>query len=308
MPNTPVNQVNPELNAIEKQHRRETLVVNARPLLARVLLGLWIAIDAALVIFFISQIIWYVSSGTFVELRAIATLGNNVGVIHEAVNNRAAEDVVVNSAKILKSTDTSSDFFARIENPNEDWYATFTYTFTWGSGSTESLDGFVMPGEQKYLFALNQKSDIRPSTAELELSEFTWHWVDRHEVKDVATWMSEHQDFVVSEASHAADIELAEEKVGRSVFSLTNNTAYAYWEPVFSVVLERNGVPVAVNQATVQRFEAGETREVEMHWPGDAVVSGTPNVEPNINYFDASAYMTPGGVQADDWRDVLTSD
>ena len=297
--------MNPELQAIEKQHRRETLVLDARPLLARILLGLWIAIDVALLLFFVWQIVWYVVSGSFVELRQIAALGDNVQVIHETVNNRAAQELVVSSAKILKSTDTSSDFYVTIENGNEDWYATFTYVFTWGDERSKPIDGYVMPGERKYLLALNQASDSRPSSAELELSDVSWHWVDRHEVNDATVWIEDHKDFVMSEASHATDVELAEQKVGRSVFSITNNTPYAYWEPVFTVVLERNGVPVAVNQATVQRFAAGETREVEVHWPGDVVVSGTPNVEPNINYFDASAYMMPGGAQADDWRDVF---
>ncbi|MCR4312490.1 MAG: hypothetical protein NUV56_04360 [Candidatus Uhrbacteria bacterium] len=281
------------------------MVLNARPLLARLALGLWIAVDAVLLVFFAWQIIGYLVSGSFVELRQISSLGSNVGVVHESVSNGAAKDIVVGLAKVLKSSDTASDFYVVVENPNEDWYATFTYAFSWSDQQTDGFDGFVMPGESKYLLALNAKSDTRPTSADIIITDFVWHHVDRHDVADIESWLIAHENFVISEASHAADVDLAEDKVARSLFTVTNATSYAYWEPVFTVLLERNGVIVGLNQATLQQFEAGEARSVEVHWSGDVTISGTPNIIPSINFFDASAYMMPGGVQADDWRDVF---
>ncbi len=304
MATSPLNSVNPELQTIEKQHRREIMVLDARPLLARVMLGLWIGIDAILLIFFVWQVIWYLVSGSFFEVRDMAKLGANVGVMHEVVNNRAANDLIIAGANILKSSDSASDFYTLIENPNEDWYATFSYVFSYSDGNTGTMEGYVMPGEEKYLIALNVKSDVRPSSADISLSNVVWHYVDRHEVSDVGTWIEEHDNFIVSDASHITDIELSEDKIARSLFTITNASAYAYWEPVFTILLKRNGVIVGLNQATVQRFEAQESRDVEVHWSGDAVTTGTPTILPNLNYFDSSSYMMPGGSQANDWRDI----
>lgn len=290
--------------AVEKQHRRETMVLNARPLLAQVILGIWVAIDVVLLVFFCWQIIGYLVSGSFVELREIGALGDNVGVLHESVANDSAHDLLVKNAKTLRASSSATDFYASLENPNADWYATFTYRFTWSGAATDAYRGFVMPSESKYLLALNVKSDARPSSAEIELSDVVWHHVNRHEVANIDSWLEDHQNFVVTNSVYAADVALESGSVARSTFTLANDTPYSYWNPIFAVLLERNGVVVGINQATVERFASGETRDVDVHWSGDIPASGTNLVLANVNFFDASAYMMPGGVQGTDWRDI----
>lgn len=304
MANPSPSPVNPELQAVEKQHRRETLVLNARPLLARVLLGVWIVIDGVLLIFFVWQIIVYLVSGSFAQLRQIGTLGDNVDVLHASVVSSAAHDLLVKNVKALRASSSATDMYASLENPNADWYATFSYRFTWSGAVTDTYRGFVMPGESKYLLALNIKGDTRPSSAEVELIDVAWHHVNRHDVANITSWLEDHQRFVVTDSVYAADVALESGSVGRSAFTVTNNTPYGYWNPVFVVLLERNGAVVGANQATIERFAAGETRQVDVHWSGDIPASGTNVVIANINFFDAGAYMMPSGIQGTDWRDI----
>lgn len=304
MANPSPSPVNPELQAVEKQHRRETMVLNARPLLARIVLGVWVAIDAVLLVFFAWNVIGYLVSGSFAEMRSMAALGANVGVIHETIANDAAQDLVVKNVKTLRSSSTANDFYASLENPNTHWYATFTYQFTSGGVATDVYEGFVMPGEAKYLLAMNVKSETRSGSAEIALADIAWHRVNRHDVPDVATWLADHQNFVITNSAYTADVSIASSHVGRSSFTVKNDTPYGYWNPIFVVMLERNGTIVGINQATVERFAAGETRQVDVHWTGEIPSSGTNVVLANINFFDAAAYMMPDGNPATDWRDV----
>lgn len=301
--------VNPELHAIEQQHKRETMIINARPVLIRVFWGIWLAVDVLLLIFFAATVISYVVSGSFGELRLAAELDDNLAATRAIVLQQVPQEISIDSPRVLSSSSTGAyDFYTTIENPNPDWYATFTYTFSWGGSATQAYEGFIMPGEEKYLLALNVKAGSRPSSASVILDDFDWHRVDRHVVPRGEVWLEEHGNFVTSKASHQVDVELAEDNVARSVFTLTNATPYSYWQPTFTIVLERNGNVAGVHQAALSQFENGESREVSVHWSGEVVSSGTPEVYPNINYFSAEEYMTPFGDRATDLRDVYSDE
>lgn len=308
MEKTPQNPLDSQFQTIEKDHRRDAAIVSARPLLIRTFLGAWVVLDVALVVFFVVTVIVYLVSGSFTEMRNAATLGNNIAATRAISVNNAAEDLVVGSPRVLKSSETAVDFYVAIENPNDDWYATFDYVFSYNGGATESKTGYVMPSEEKYVITLNEKSDSRPSTADIEISNLVWHHVDRHDVADPESWLMDHGDFEISNATYGTDVELAEEEVGRSTFTVKNNSPYAYWEPTFTVILERNGAIVGLHQATVSRFSSGETEEVAVHWSGEVPTSATATLVPNINYFDADVYMSPSGSQGIDLRDLFAEE
>lgn len=304
----PQNHLDSQFQTIEKEHRRDAAIVSARPLLIRIFFGVWMAIDAALILFFVLTVIVYVVSGSFQEIRDSASLGGNIAATHAHSENGAAEDLLVGSPRVVKISDTAVDFYVIVENPNDDWYATFDYTFTSSGGATDSMEGYVMPGEEKYVIALNEKWESRPTSAEIEMTNLVWHHVDRHDVADPEAWLADHGDFGISNATYSTDVKLAEEAVGRSTFTVKNSSPYAYWEPTFTVILERNGAIVGLHQATISRFTSGETQEVAVHWSGDVPTSATATLVPNINYFEPDVYMSPTGDRGIDARDLFTGE
>ncbi len=297
--------LSPELQAIEAQNRRDIRIVEARPMLLRIGLTLAIVADVAMLAFFAFVIIGYVVSDAFTDIRSAATLQNNVASMHAIAKGSDAQQLTLGSAKVIQGTPTSYDFFATVKNPNADWYATFTYRFSAGATTSRTEEGFVMPGESTYLLSLGVKADSRPSSPSITIENLVWHRVNHHDAPDVSAWLENHGNFLVTTPTYAADIALASASIGRTTFTVTNASAYSYWEPQFTVILERAGAVVGIAQATLSQFTAGEVRNAEVRWYGDIPLTATATVVPRINFFDSSVYMSPQGTQGLDPRDLL---
>jgi hypothetical protein len=298
--------LSPELQAIESQYARDVRIVEVRPLLRRFGFFAVISVEVLMAIFLIVVVFGYIINGSFVELRAAGvTFGTNIDTFRAIASESDAKALDLGTAKVLQGTPTSYDFYSTISNVNDDWFATFTYSFHAGSVTTEEQDGFVMPGERAYLLALGIKAEGKPSAPTVSVQNIVWHHVDRHVAPDTADWLARHNGFVISEPTYTTDIDFGTEKIGRTTFTITNATPYAYWAPRYTVILERAGAIVGISQATLTEFDSSEVRDVEVRWYGDIPVTATATVIPAMNYFDPDSYMPPRGTPGEDIRDTL---
>ncbi len=298
--------LSPELQAIEKQYERDVRIVEAEPLLRPI--GIFGAVFAEVLvgIFSVIVVIGYIIDGSFTELRgAGVTFGANLDAFHAVASASDAKELELGAARVLQGTPTSYDLYSTIRNVNEDWFATFTYSFTAGAITTEEQEGFVMPGEHAYVLALGIVAESKPGMPTISVENIVWHHVDRHIAPDTALWLDQHDGFIISEPTYTTDIDFGTAKIGRTTFTVTNATPYAYWTPQFTVILERAGAIVGISQATLTEFDSGEVREVEMRWYGDLPVTATATVIPAINYFDTDSSMPPRGTSGEDIRDSL---
>lgn len=296
-------KIQPQYQAIERDYQRNVRVVSLRPRLLSAALFVWALIDVALLVFFIVTVVLYVVSGSFADERLVAGVARNTGALHKVALTRVAEPMVVEDVRILARDTGSYDLYSVVENTNSEWYVTFDYFFTAGSITTSVARGALMPGQSSYLLGLDVDAGSRPSGAEITLQDIVWERVDRHAVANTAEFLVQHEDFQVTEGTYATDVELTEDTVGRSLFTIKNNTAYSYISPTFLVLLKRAGVVVAVNQVLVSEFLTGESRDISVHWFGAVPTSATVEVIPTINYFDENIYMTPPGELGEDMRD-----
>lgn len=295
--------LSPELQAIEREHRRGIRLLAARPLIVRFGIVLLCVGGIMMCIFFIITIVGYIVSGSFSELRAVAGMKNNITSMHGITKESVAQPLVVGAAKAVQSTPNRYDLYTTLQNANTEWYATFTYRFTGGEGVSRTEKGFIMPREKKYILALGVQTDIRPSALRVTLEDIVWHRVNRHEALNSKEWLEEHGNFTITSPTYTTDIALMTTPIGRTAFTVTNASAYSYWEPQFIVVLERAGTVVGITRATVSSFDAGEKRDVEVRWYGDLPLSTSATVVPDINYFDPLSYMAPQGTQFIDPRE-----
>ncbi len=291
-----------ELQKIDRDFQRDSTITAARPKVMQLGLLLWLLLDVGLLLFFFLSVVMYVVSGSFKDQRLVGTFDDNVDALHDAAAARVADPLLVGDAHVLTHDVGAYDVYAVIENPNVEWYATFTYQFS-DDVMTEPVEAFIMPGEEKYLLALNSALASKPSSVTVTVDDVVWHRVDRHEVANTAEFLVEHANFVVSESAYDDSITIDTTKVGESTFMLTNNTPYSYYNPTFIMLLTHGNAVVAVNQVAVPSFVAGETRAVSVRWFGDAPGAGSVEVIPAINYFDEDSYAAPEGELRDDIRD-----
>lgn len=301
------SQISSELQSIDREHQRNVRILNARPILRKLWFGSGVLLAVGIVIFFIVTIIGYIISGSFSDIRTAGMVfGANVQNFHAISTAEDAQPLSLGSVKILQGTPSSIDFFTTVNNPNDDWYATFTYTFSSGSLVSHEEKGFVLPGEKAYILALGVKSEQKPSSGTVALDNIVWHRVDRHIAPDIVAWTEDHANFVIEDATYVADVAFADSTIGRTTFTVTNATPFAYWTVPFQVILERAGAIVGVSQAIVSEFESGEAQIVDVRWYDALPATATVTVLPSVNYFDTSVYMPPRGAANEDIRDSIT--
>lgn len=254
----------------------------------------WTIVDVSLLFVLLIGVFFYLVSGAFIDVRLAASLGQNASITHALVNRVAPVGLAVGSARQISVVSGKYDFFTEIENVNDNWYATFDYSYTYTGGITETYQGFINPNETRLLPALNQTVVTRPSGLQLSIQDLVWHRVDKHVVADTAQFLAEHANITVDKATYSKDVVVGEEQFGRSTITLTNHTAYAYWSPEFLVKLTRADKSlVSLTKISVPEFQANETREVEVRWFGQVPPSGSISIEPMIFYFDPRVYMNP---------------
>lgn len=289
------NPLASEYRAIEGAYRRDLSILEARPKIEQWGIIIWGMVDVILLIVFVIAVPAYIVSGSFTDARQAASILVNNANHHALVLAQAPVSLELGTAKALAGEVGYTDFTAEASNPNPNWYVTFNYAFTYEGGETDPMAGFLNPGETLPLTALHVKSTSAIRDAQLVIRDLTWSRVDKHVIADTAAFLAEHNEFPVSSVVSVADIVLGKSSVARTDFTVQNLTAYSYWEPRFIILLMRGGSPVAVQEATLPSFKAGETRNVSVRWFQPLPSGSTVKIVPVINYFDQAVYMNPLG-------------
>jgi hypothetical protein len=239
-------------------------------------------------------VFFYLVSGAFIDVRLAASIGQNISGLHQITERVQPLGLDISNTRQISVSSGRYDFFTQIENLNDEWYATFDYAYVYNGGTTELYSGFVQPNESRFLPALNLETESRPNNVQLKLDNFVWHRVDKHKISDTAQFISERSNITVDQATYTKDIVVGDEQLGRSLLTLTNHSAYAYWNPEFLIKLQRADKSlVSLTKMSIPEFQSNQTRTVEVRWFGQVPPSGTISVEPMIFYFDDRVYMNP---------------
>jgi hypothetical protein len=287
------SKINAELKAIDSRYRREVAVVDARPKVETAAFIFWAVLDLVLILTFVFGVLLYITSGAFADARQSVSLLHNAASLHAGSERVAPQPLENSSAQSVSLVTGKYDLFVKLTNPNPDWYATFDYAFVFDGGETAPLAGFMNPDESRTLAYLGVSSSRRPSAVRMVMTNFIWHRVDPHVIPDPELFVAERANITVEQATYATDLVIGTDQVARSQITLQNRTAYAYWSPEFLVKLMRGSTVVSLTKITVPEFKAGETRQVEVRWFGEAPPSGTISLEPIIPYFAGGVYMNP---------------
>ncbi len=213
----------------------------------------------------------------------------------------AAEDLDLGGTTVVASSEGKYDLYATIANPNDDWWAEFTYAFTSSAGDTEPASGFVLPGEEKPVVAYAVEASATPRSASLVISDVVWHRVDHHVTGDLERWMTDRLNFVVENAAFER-VDLDGETLGRVTFAVKNDSAYSYYEPAFTATLLRGSSVVGVTGTTLSELDAGEEQEVVINWFGTIPSVNKVEVSVSVNPFDISSYKPLEGETTEDTR------
>jgi hypothetical protein len=239
------------------------------------------------------------------ERRHVAGIVENIAVQNAITSARSAASLRVSDTQVFDLGNGEYDLYVEVENVNTDWYATFDFYFERSGQKSDVEHGFSLPGESRPLISFRQTFDSRPSGVDVTIDNLRWQRVDHHVIADVEDWLATHDAFTLKEDSYALDHEVGDETIGRSTFTVENESSYSYFNAEFLVLILRGNALAGVNTATIAGFETGEERNVTVNWFSGAPSSGTVKIVPNINYFDENVYMSLPTDEASDIRDLF---
>ncbi len=197
-------------------------------------------------------------------------------------------DLVASDPQALK-INGYYDLVASIQNPNDRFQASFNYCFL--SGETELVcnQGFILPGEKKYLLELNQTVQGEISALTLEIKNINWRRIDNREIPD---WPAFYQSRL-NLSYNNIKMTPSGTSGGRNYFEFTlaNNTAYSYEQVPLNIVFYKDYQIVGANRYVANNLMAGESRLVRLSWLTTLAGVNRSEISPDLNILDENVYL-----------------
>ena len=218
---------------------------------------------------------------------------------HDYVEQVAAKDLIIGQVQVLGSSG-KYDLFAPVKNDNQKWWVEFTYYFTASGKQTEKTDGYILPGETKYFAALAKDFSYEPSDSRLTIENISWHRINQHEFPDWNDYYQKHLMISSTDIKFTpANLSLLSGKLGLNQlsFKVTNQSAYNYWEVGFTILLYNIDRITGINHYVLTDFMSGQTKQIELSWPGNLSQVDRVEITPEINIMKDDIYIPyEGGV------------
>lgn len=310
----PVDYSATELQQIDQEYKREATITRLRPILVNGALWAWAIVDGLLLVVVVGALGMYLVNGAFVDKRLTARFAGNSEQQHtQSLARQAVSLVEAGDVQVFNLGDGRYDFLSLMENPNESWVAEVQYHFVHDGGETEKTGAVIGPGVEMPLAELGVQVESGVSGAELVIDALKWHRPDIARIDPanrsvgVAAFFEDRSQFLVTSAQHGRMVPQAQAEPGapaalapaspaiETVATITNQSAYGFWDAEFYVIVEQAGAPVGVNVVTLKGFESGESREIRVRWFGSAPTAGEVRIIPAVNVFDKSVYMPLSG-------------
>ncbi len=173
--------------SVEKMEFGLWLSENRSRIMKIIVFGL-IAISVFFFVYSSYNYVVYFLTGS-IQNDALALIKSNV-----ASQRNVAADFVVSAPQILKSGE-AYDLVVSVKNPNDKFYANFSYCFMNGGQNLVCGSNFIMPGEEKYISALGQKIDSAALALSFKIDTISWRRVDTHTIPDWGSFANSRLNF-----------------------------------------------------------------------------------------------------------------
>jgi len=174
------------------------------------------------------------------------------------------------------------DYYIKATNTNLDWLVTFDYQFVASGDQTQVKKGFILPGETKVIMDLG----IESQTVQVRISNQKWERI--RGFSQIAD--DRFRPHIADEDFTAGALTGDPHRVN---FNIKNESGFSYWEFGIQVFLLSRGEIVSANYIALDKFEAGETAPVELHWNHVLPIISGLQIIPEVNFLDDNNIMPP---------------
>ena len=265
-----------------------------------VLIGCLILISAVSWAYVIYGFAYYIARGMNEDEVLIKELVQANGANHNYIKQIAAKNLALGPVEIISLSGKKYDLYTELKNDNQKWWAEFDYYFAAAGRKTEKTKGYILPEQTRYLTALAEDFSYYPEDGRLIIENINWRRINQHEIPDWEAYRASHLNIDSAEIKFIpARLNPLSEKLGLNQlsFKAINNTAYNYWSVGFNILLYGGGRITGLNHYILNDFMSGQTRLVEISWPGDLNRTDRVEIISEINPMKDDIYIKyDGGV------------
>ena len=264
-------------NLSDKQLKRSYWYLLHRSKIIKIGLIIFIIIDVILVFIAIFGLVRYLNNSAESEQLSVQSSSYIDWQAYHQANQ--PQDLQFDSVKVIKTESGKADIGVLVHNFNDVWgVSKLTYQFILNDGQvTPSKESFLLPGQSKYLLALN--IETASSIANLQVVDLNWQRVKK---ESLPTINISEEDFI--SASKLAGQDFG----GQASWLVTNNSAVSYYDVGFEVVLFSNKKPVAFNYIEIPSLDSLVNKELTVSWTHKLSNITSLEVTPIVNIFDPS--------------------
>lgn len=200
---------------------------------------------------------------------------------------KAEFDLSVLSAGFVESGSTNKyDLYGEVENPNSEFGSgRFDYVFTLKDSGGQTIaekagQGYILPGEKKYIVENNVESASVPASAQLEIKDNNWIEFTDYEKPQLKIINKNYSEINSGMGFSEATGLLRNE----SPFDFSSIR-------LIFIIKDENSKIIALNSTQINSVRSGENREFRAFWPSK--FSGTVRnmeVQSEVNIFDSESF------------------
>lgn len=204
----------------------------------------------------------------------------------DIIRRVAPEALQPGDVSTFETTDSRLDALGSITNPNTLWSAHVTYAFKLGEQTSDVQQATILPRSTRPLIALGLRGN---GDVQLDVQSIVWQRIKQADINnDYDSFAAARQDFVLSENPTYVSVG---DGVGKTDFTLTNNTAFGYWNVELYVSLLRQGIPLAVNKIDVRELKPNEVRPISLQWLEEVAGVDQVDIVPYVDILDKASYL-----------------
>jgi len=200
------------------------------------------------------------------------------------LKNSQPQELQILGTYQIKTDKNSYDLVAKINNPNLQWQVRrLDYVFVVDGLPLTTMNTFVLPGQQKFLWHFAYLSDNYPGVVELKIENVQWQkFKDKDLLNALNNLVVEQENFISERGNSELSLEII------------NNNNFGWWQTGWQVILYQGDYPEAVNYVSLEKFLAGQTRPLKVSWLEALSTPSRIEIIPDIDLLETNNYIWLG--------------
>jgi hypothetical protein len=233
---------------------------------------------------------YYIAKGMQEDQQLLNDMIDTNIISHSYLVQISAKNLSASSVFVFPLGDNKYDFLIELKNPNDAYWADFY-------NDTENIicgTSFLMPNENKNIIELAKEINSGSKSVNFTIGKLSWRRLDLHKYPNWENFKNTHMNISIENSDFKSIVQSGlSDKLGYNSLTFTahNKTPYNYWEVDFNIILKRSGKMISINKYNLQEFISGETKNLEINWPGKLSSISDISITPIINILNNNNYI-----------------